>query len=128
MTAQTSPPPDATDCALRSVRGVMDRASRRRFLSEYWPGLTLLLFVFVALTVIRTIRDDFGVELWRDRGVGQTPSVFTVSETVVAFLVTGLNGLAIWIRNNRTALSASFWLIAASLGLVALSVLLQHSL
>jgi hypothetical protein len=124
---QTTPPPDEVDRRLRSERNPMDRTDRQRFLAAYWPGLSALVFVYVALTVIRTIRDDFGVEIWRDMGVSETPSIFARAETVVAVQVTALNALAIWIRHNLTAIRVTVGLMCGSFAVVAASVLLQKS-
>ena len=124
---QRTPSPDAHDVSLRSERASMDRASRRAFLSTYWPGLFLLLLVYVILTTIRTLRDDFGVEIWRDLGIDQTPSVFALSETVVAFCVVAVNALAIWIAHNLTAIRATMGLMAAAFMGVAGAALLQDA-
>ncbi len=50
---QATPPPDELDKKWRSERKSMNRSERRRFLSAYWPGLSLFVFVYTALTVIR---------------------------------------------------------------------------
>ncbi len=120
-----TPPPDNVDQQLRSQRRVMNRSQRKVFSSEYWPGLSLLVFVYVALTVIRTVRDDFGVEIWRDMGVDETPSVFARSEMIVAIFVTGFNALAIWIRHNLHAIRIAVGLMCVSFGLVGASVIMQ---
>ncbi|MCA8983355.1 MAG: DUF5690 family protein [Planctomycetaceae bacterium] len=122
-----TPPPDELDCRLRSERPVMTREHRRQFVAAYWPGLSLLIFVYIALTVIRTIRDDFGVEIWHDLGVSQTPSVYATSETLVAVLVTLLNVFAIWITNNLRALRVTLGLMCLAFGMVLLSVFGQES-
>lgn len=101
---QSTPPPDNEDRNLRTERKAMSRRERQQFMRTYWPGLSLLIYVYFSLTVVRTLRDDFGVEIWRDMGVTQTPSVFATSETVVAVLVTACSGLVIWVRNNILAL------------------------
>lgn len=36
---------------------------RVRFLSAYLPGLSLLVLVFIALTILRSARDDSGARL-----------------------------------------------------------------
>jgi len=123
---KSTPPPDSQDIASRSERGVMTRADRRAFVAAYWPGLFLLVFVYVCLTVIRTIRDDFGVEIWRDMGV-ERPVVFTQSETIVAILVTALNGAVIVIQRHLTALKITFGLMGASFAVVALSAWRQSA-
>jgi hypothetical protein len=120
-----TPPPDEVDRSLRNERRAMDPATRRQFWTAYWPGLSLLVFVYVALTVIRTIRDDFGVEIWRDLGVSQTPSVFARAETVVAICVTAANAFAIWIDHNLSALRTTMALMVVSFVVVGGSVLLR---
>jgi len=122
---QATPPPDEADRRLRSERKAMDQTDRRRFLAAYWPGLSLLVFVYAALTVIRTIRDDFGVELWRDMGVSETPSVFAKTETLVASCVTALNALAICIRRNLTAIRLTAVMMCGAFAVVAASTVLQ---
>jgi hypothetical protein len=121
---ELTPPPDGDDVESRTERIPMSRAERRAFVQNYWPGLALLIAVYIALTIVRTIRDDFGVELWRDLGVSQAPAIFAQSETVVGLCVTLLTGLTIWVRHNVTALRLTFVLMAAafllSLGAAAL--------
>lgn len=122
---ERTPPPDVSDKQLRRERLRMTHDDRLRFWKAYWPGLSALVFVYVALTIIRTIRDDFGVEIWRDMGVDETPSVFARSEMMVAVFVTGLNALAIWIRHNLAAIRVTIYLMCLSFTLVAASALLQ---
>lgn len=122
---QKTPPPDEDDRRLRNERKSINRSQRRTFISAYRPGLFLLIFVYVALTVVRTIRDDFGVELWRDLGVEKEPSVFAKSETIVAFCVTGLCALAIWIRHNLSALRVTVGLMCVAFSLTLGMTVLQ---
>ncbi|WP_182868609.1 DUF5690 family protein [Rhodopirellula sp. JC639] len=122
---QSTPPPDPMDRQHRSERNAMTGRDRRRFWLEYWPGLSLLIFVYVGLTVIRTVRDDFAVEIWRDLGVDETPSVFARSETVVAVLVTLFNAFAVWIRHNMAAVRIVTLLMCAAFSLVGASAFLQ---
>lgn len=124
---QKTPPPDEHDRRLRNERTAIDRTQRLTFVSAYLPGLALLIFVYTALTVLRTIRDDFGVEIWRDLGVDKTPEIFATSETVVALCVTGLSGLAIWIRHHLAALRATVGLMVVALALAALAVGMQSA-
>ena len=124
---QATPPPNDADRQLRRDRNVMDRATRRQFVSAYWPGLALLVFVYSALTVIRTIRDDFGVEIWRDMGVSQTPAVFAQAEIIVAVCVTLLNALGIWIRNNQLAIRITTAMMCGAFALVGAAALLQSA-
>jgi len=123
---QKTPPPSAEDVAARSERKAMNRTDRQEFVSAYGIGLCLLVLVYVFLTVMRTIRDDFGVEIWRDLGVVK-PAIFAQSETMVALLVVALNGLIIWIDRHVTALRVTFGLMGASFTLVVASALTQQA-
>lgn len=122
---QRTPPPDAEDRDLRAERTTMSRVERKQFLAAYWPGLSLLVFVYVVLTIIRTARDDFGVEIWRDLGVDQKPEVFAQSETLVAICVTALNAAAIWITSNLAAMRTMVGMMCVAFALVASAALAQ---
>ncbi|MBX3449518.1 MAG: hypothetical protein KF777_08165 [Planctomycetaceae bacterium] len=121
---QHTPPPTEDDIAVRQERKAMNGNERRDFLAAYWPGLSLLVLVYVLLTVIRTIRDDFGVEIWRDLGISK-PAIFAQSETTVALFVAVLNGLVIWIHRHVTALRVTIGLMGISFALVAIVGLVQ---
>ena len=116
------PHPSEEDIALRSKRPPMTRDERRAFLKRHALGLSGLLFVFVLLTVMRSIRDDFAVEIWRDLGIGEEPSVFAKSELWITVIVTVVSGAAILISNNRRAFLTSLGLVAAGFVLVLVSL------
>ena len=124
---QRTPPPDQRDRELRSERKPVDRAKRREFFRAYWPGLSLMVFAYVALTVIRTIRDDFGVEIWRDMGVSETPSIYATTETVVAICVTLLNGLAVYFVHNLMAIRTTIGMMCTAFVLVVVSAVLKSA-
>lgn len=121
-----TPPPTEADIASRRERKSMSAADRTAFVRAYWPGLSLLVAIYVFLTIIRTIRDDFGVEILRDMGVSRT-STFGRSETLVAIVVTVLGGLLIRIRSHPTALRVTFLAMGLSFVLVAASAFGQRS-
>ena len=122
---QRTPPPSDSDRELRSERNVMDGEQRARFFLAYWPGLTLMILVYITLTVIRTVRDDFAVEIWRDMGVSEEPTVFARSETLVALAVTALNAVAIWITHNMSAIRVTVGLMCGAFALIVGSSLMQ---
>lgn len=124
---QMTPPPDDRDRELRRERRTINRSERLQFLSAYWPGLTLLVLVYIATTVVRTVRDDFGVEIWRDMGVAEQPSVFARSEAVVALCVAALSGTAILIAHNLRAIRVTIGLMCAAFLLTAGATMLQAS-
>lgn len=118
---QLTPPPDAEDRFLRSERKAMSRDDRRQFLYTFWPGISLLVVVYIAVTIARTLRDDFAVEIWRDMGVSKMPSVFTTSETWVAAVTTACLALTILVKNNFSAMRLTMGMMCGALVLVMVS-------
>lgn len=120
------PAPSADDVARRTERPPMTRQERRDFLKRHALGLSGLLLIFVMLTIMRSIRDDFAVEIWRDLGIGEEPAIFARSELWVTVAVTLISGAAIFIRNNRIAFLTSLGLVGAGFGII-LTALGGHS-
>ena len=120
-----TPDPAIEDRALRSERPVMTRQQRREFFRAYAPGLIALIVVYIGLTVVRTMRDDFGVEIWQALGVRDKPQRFAQSETIVAVIATAVNGLVIYIIGNLAALRTTAWLMSGAFVLVAASAIAQ---
>ena len=105
------PPPSKEDIERRSKREPMDRTARRAFFNRHAIGLIGLLLIFTLLTIGRSIRDDFAIEIWRDLGVDNQPDVFATSEFWVMIGVVLINGMVILIRDNRTAFLSSIGLL-----------------
>jgi hypothetical protein len=118
------PPPTENDVAHRTERVPLSKADRWSFFRQFSLGLTLLLGVYAALTILRSIRDDFAVEIWRDLGEKSKPIVFAQTETIVMCIVVALNAAAIFIKPNRLAFLASLSLVASGFVIVAVSMLL----
>lgn len=119
------PPPTIIDRQLRRERKPMSASDRRRFLQKHGLGLGMLIIVFILLTVVRSIRDDFSVEIWQKLlpGVEEEPAIYSKTETLIAFAVVFINGLAITIRSNRAALLGSLGLLAAGFLLTLVAIL-----
>jgi len=120
------PAPSADDELLRSKRVPMPKSDRRAFFARHAVGLTGLLAIYVLLTVIRSIRDDFAVEIWQEMGVDDEPAVFARSEFWVMIGVVIINGLTIYIKNNRVAFLASIVVIGIGFAVV-LGAVFGHS-
>ena len=84
-----------------------------------------LLLIYILLTIVRSLRDDFSVEIWQDLGVDDEPSVFAKSEFWVMVGVIAVNGMAVLIRNNRFALLTSLTCIGGGF-IMILGTLLAH--
>lgn len=120
------PPPSIEDVELRSRREPMDRTARRAFFGRHAFGLIGLLLIFTLLTIGRSIRDDFAIEIWRDLGVDDQPDVFATSEFWVMIGVVAINGMVILIRDNRTAFLSSIGLLCVGF-IVVLAALAGQS-
>ncbi len=112
------PPATQADRDERTERTTMSGAERKAHFLRYAPGLCFLISAYLILTVIRSIRDDFGVELWQALGYTGKPGLFTASETWVMFGVLVITGSTIALRSNRKAFYAS--LASSSMGLIAI--------
>lgn len=119
------PPPDSRDVEKRTARLPLTRHERWSFFGKYAVGLTILLGIYVALTVIRSVRDDFAVEIWMDLGEAGRPEVFAQTETIVMFAVVALNAAAIFVSRNRAAFVMSLAIVAGGFVLVAVASTLQ---
>jgi hypothetical protein len=121
------PPPSPEDVAARSARAPMSAAERRAMLLRHGPGLAGIIFAYLMVTVLRSIRADFAPEIWAALGAERDPGVFTRSEILVALGVLAANGLAVLVRDNRrafflalrTALAGLLLILAALAGLEA---------
>jgi MFS family permease len=109
------PPPTANDIDLRTERLPMNKTERRQFLTNFISILIPLTIIYVFLTVLRDIRDNFAAEIWIELGMGNTPAIFSTSEIPVGFGVLIIISLMVLFRNNLQALNASVGLIALGL-------------
>jgi hypothetical protein len=101
------PAPSAEDIAARAARYTLSRNERWSLLGRYAFGLSLLVGMYLLLTVLRSLRADFAPELWRGLGEPAAPGTFTYSELFVAFGVLVVNGCAVFFRDNRVAFFVS---------------------
>lgn len=100
----------------------MDSNQRKAFFRRHKFGIICLLIVYVFLTIVRSLRDDFAVEIWQELGVHDTPDVFAKSEFWVMLGVIFIMGMTIVIRNNRTAFLSSMGLLGVGFVIMVLSV------
>jgi hypothetical protein len=119
------PPPDSADVAQRSLRAPMNRDERRRFFARYAGGLSLLVALYLLVTILRSVRADFALEIWRGLGTSGQPAVFTISEVCVALGVMLVNGLGVLILDNRRAFFVALGTCGAGILLLAVALVGQ---
>jgi len=117
------PAPSARDVSHRSARTPMTAAERRKLFATISTGLTALVITYVILTIMRSVRDDFAVEIWQQLGQREQPAIFAQSELAVMLGVVVVSGLAVLIHDNRTALRMALLLIMGGFGVVIFSVI-----
>ncbi len=119
-----TPVPTAMDIAERSERVQMNSADRWLLMRRYGPGLSMLVLMYLLVTILRSIRADFAREIWTGLGEPAAPATFTLSEICVALGVLAVNGSLVFVHNNRraffialgTCLMGFLLIIAALLG------------
>lgn len=119
------PTPTAQDEAARTKRVPMNGQQRLAFFQRYAVGLSLLVFMYLLVTILRSLRADFSKELWEGLGYSVVPSMFTYSEMIVAAGVMVINGAAIVISNNRRGFSYAMIVSTIGFAMVAAAILLR---
>jgi hypothetical protein len=96
------PAPTKEDQQLRTKRVPMDAAQRKNFLKSFLPGIIFTLVIYVLLTILRDMRDNFEVEIWANFNIYDN-HIYTQTDTIVSLLVLLIIGLLILIKNNLKA-------------------------
>lgn len=119
------PPPTEEDQRLRVKRTAMHAADRRRFVQAFLPGIVLTVFIYILLTVMRDVPDNFEVEIWADLGINNS-TIYTSIDSIISICVLILMSLLILIKNNLQAFILIHWMIITGCVLVGgASVLLS---
>ncbi|MCX6201092.1 MAG: DUF5690 family protein [Bacteroidetes bacterium] len=123
------PEPNQEDKSLRTERVPMDADNRKRFFKLFWPGIFLVVAVYVGLTIFRDLRDNFAVELWTELGYLKTPWVLVFAEIPTAILVLVVIGSMILLKNNKKAFYLSLTLcVIAGIGFLISTYLFNEKL
>ena len=121
------PPPTESDVESRCQRETMSSHQRRQLFFKYAPGLTLLVLVYLLITVMRSVRADFATELWQALNYEADPSTFTLSEILVAVGVLLVSGMSVYIKNNRSAFFLSLATCMGGFALLAIVLATQQA-
>ncbi len=117
------PPPTAEDKQLRSERVPMNAAERRQFIMRFLPGIFLTLVIYVLLTIMRDVRDNFEVEIWAGLGI-KSNSIYTNIDSFISVMVLLAMSLLILVKKNLKAFKIIHLLILTGCVLVGISTLL----
>jgi hypothetical protein len=103
-------PPSHRDVAERSARATLNAEGRASFLARHAAVLFPLVAMYLAVTILRSLRADFAPEIWKSLGTTTVPSIFSRSESLVAIGILVLCGSCSLIRDNRRAFEAALLL------------------
>lgn len=117
------PPPTKEDQALRTKRVPMDAKQRKAFILTFLPGIVLTIVIYVLLTCIRDMRDNFEVEIWSGLGIHNN-HIYTQIDTIISVVVLLMMGLLILIKNNLHAFTVIHMMIISGCLLVGASTYL----
>jgi hypothetical protein len=116
------PQPTPQDVEARSERLPMNRAERWDMFRRYAIGLSLLVLVYLLITILRSVRADFAPEIWTGLQGTAPPENFALSEIAVAAAVLVLIGSTVLIRDNRRAFFTSLAMSVVGVLLIGLTV------
>jgi hypothetical protein len=117
-----APNPTETDKKERTVRFPMDFEARKSFLDKYGFGLIALIFVYVLMTILRDIRDNFGVEIWKELGVNDA-SIFSKTESIIGFAICILTALMYFVKDHKKAFCLNHLMIFVGCFLILASTI-----
>lgn len=117
------PAPSDEDIDLRSVRPAMNREDRKRFYAKFRPGIILLILVYMMLTGLRDLRDNFVVEIWHGVQLEVPPSLLTQTEIPITLVLLVLMSSLVMIRDNEQAFFLNLWIILGGFAVAILSTL-----
>jgi MFS family permease len=114
------PPPDEADIAARMNRTPMSAADRKKFISNFLPGLVACIVIYGFATIFRDIRDNFSADMWKEMGYLNQPAIFSKTETPITLIVLVLIGSMVLIKNSFKALMVAHVFIAIGFALAGI--------
>jgi len=122
------PPPTEEDIRLRTKRLPMNALERKQFLTRFLPGIILTLVIYVLLTTMRDVRDNFEVEIWSGLGIKDN-SIYTKIDSGISLLVLlAISGLILVKRNLQAFSLIHLMIIGGCLLIGTGSILFRFSL
>jgi len=118
------PPPAAEEVSSRGVRISLNAKERIALFKKFAVGLVAITVINLLLTILRDVKDNYGVEILRTVKPSFTPAIFTQMETIAAVAVLVLLLLMTGFKNHFKSIVAHHVAIGCGLGIIFLSALL----
>ena len=107
----------------------MHAKDRWAFLREFTVGMVILASMYFFLTAYRDYRDNYGIEILQELGLGDQAGIFSKTEIPIAFGVLLALSLLCLIRSNRVSLIFAFILMTSGQILMGVSTwMLQNDM
>lgn len=119
-------PPDADDENERTVRKPMNSEERRLFVQKYKWGVVAFVIIYLLLTIMRDLRDNYMANMWNELGYAKNAAVFAKTETITSLAVLALIGTLVFVRKNMKAFRIIHWLLMLGFLLAGVASLLFH--
>ncbi|HTH31830.1 MAG TPA: DUF5690 family protein [Lacibacter sp.] len=100
---EKAPFPDGDDVAERTVRLPMNLPERKKFLQQFSAGVIAFVIIYLLLTIMRDLRDNYMGNMWTELGYGGNASVFAKTETITSLVVLAVIGMLVFVRKNMRA-------------------------
>ncbi|MFT3936815.1 MAG: DUF5690 family protein [Chitinophagaceae bacterium] len=117
------PPPTPEEMSSRGVRVNLDGKERLALFKKFATGLVAITVINLLLTILRDVKDNYGVEILRTVQPSFKPAIFTQMETTAAVTVLLLLLLLTGFKNHFRSIAAHHIAIACGLGIVLLTAL-----
>jgi MFS family permease len=117
------PSPSAEDRMLRSPRPPMNKAERKNFFREFRPGIIILILVYMMLTGLRDLRDNFVVEIWQGLNISVPPELLMQTEIPITVFLLILMSCLVLVKSNKTAFFLNHWMILTGFAMAILATL-----
>lgn len=117
------PDPSAEDQMLRSPRPPMNKGERKKFFREFRPGIIILILVYMMLTGLRDLRDNFVVEIWQGLNISVPAELFTQTEIPITVFLLVLMSCLVLVKSNKTAFFLNHWMILTGFAIAILATL-----
>jgi MFS family permease len=121
---ERAPHPDKDDVIERAERVSMTQPDRKMIIAQFGTGLFTIALIYMLLTVMRDIRDNYMGNMWAELGYKDNASVFTSSETKITLIILAIMSLIVLIRRNISAFRVIHFIIVAGFLLAGISSLL----
>ncbi len=123
LVLEIMPKPSLADQQQRIKRKPMDAKERKQFFFKFLPGVFFTIIIYVLLTIMRDIRDNFEVEIWAFLGINNN-AIYSLNDSAIAFLVLIAMALLVFQKNNLKAFTIIHIMIIFGCLLIGIATLL----